>query len=139
MKKLSISALSALSYAFLAPIAHAITVTPTPSSLDPCPPGTFSALCNLGGSTAPGAVLGAFISLFFAIAVIIAIIYLIYGGIKWITSKGEKTEVEAARNHIIAAITGLIMVFLAFFIINFLLGFFLPGFSLTNFKLPSLP
>ncbi len=58
------------------------------------------------------------IQLVFIIGVVIAVIFLIYGGIKWILSGGDKTAVEAARNHIIAAIIGLIIVVGAFFIIG---------------------
>lgn len=118
------------------------TLTPTPfptTTANPClNTGAFEAICKLGKEGAIGSVLGAFASLFFVVAAITAVLYLIYGGIKWITSRGDKTEVEAARNHIIAAITGLIVVFLAFFLINFVLQFIIPGFSITNIQIPSL-
>lgn len=133
MKKLALSLASGLSYFSAAPLVFA--------QEDPCKDaGTFKAICELGSARGGGIgqVLGNFAQLFFIIAAIIAVIYLIYGGIKWITSKGDKTEVESARNHIVAAITGLIVVFLAFFIINFVLGFLIPGFSITNIKLPTL-
>lgn len=58
------------------------------------------------------------IQLIFIIGVILAVIFLIYGGIKWILSGGDEKGVEAARNHIIAAIIGLIIVVGAFFIIG---------------------
>lgn len=145
MRKLVLSILSTLSYIFITPLAYAApTPTPTPiptGIVNPCDStGIFAAICKLGSPEggSVGSVIGGFVSLFFAIATVIAIIYLIYGGIKWITSRGEKTEVEAARNHIIAAIVGLIMVFLAFFLINFVLGFFIQGFNITNVALPSL-
>lgn len=54
----------------------------------------------------------------FVIGVIIAIAYLIYGGIRWILSGGDKTAVDAARNHIVAAIIGLAIILAAFFIVN---------------------
>ncbi len=44
------------------------------------------------------------------IAFILAFFYLILGGIAWLTSGGDKSAVEAARNKIIAAIIGLIIV-----------------------------
>ncbi|MBI4096293.1 MAG: hypothetical protein HY425_01105 [Candidatus Levybacteria bacterium] len=142
MKKLALSLSSILSYIFTAPFAYAATPTPIPTGAeDPCAKTAeaFRAICRLGSVEGGiGQVLGNFVSLFFVIAAVVAVIYLIYGGIKWITSKGEKTEVESARNHIVAAITGLIVVFLAFFIINFVLGFLIQGFSITNIKLPSL-
>lgn len=54
----------------------------------------------------------------FLIAAVLAIIYLVIGGIRWITSRGDKAAVEGARKQIIAAIVGLVVVALAFLIIN---------------------
>jgi len=99
--------------------------------------GQFSALCGFNSSNF-GNIIGTVLTFAFIIAIVIALGYLIYGGIKWILSEGDKTQVEAARGHIVAALIGLIIVFLAFFVVNVLLGFFLPGTSLNNLKLPSL-
>ncbi|MDO8621006.1 MAG: hypothetical protein Q7R31_01880 [Candidatus Levybacteria bacterium] len=65
------------------------------------------------------------IQLIFVIGIIIAIVFLIYGGIKWVLSGGDKTAVEAARNHIVAAIVGLVIIlgsFLIFSLVFQLLG-----------------
>jgi len=53
------------------------------------------------------------------------------------TSGGDKAKVESARGTIIAAIVGLVIAFLAFFILSLALSFF--GLSLTNLTLPRLP
>lgn len=138
MRKLFASLFSTLSYIFVVPLAYSQT---TSQSIDPCAnAGIFGNICRLGGlgGGGIGAVISAFIQLFFVIAALIAVLFLIYGGVKYITSRGDKTEVEAARNHIIAAIVGLIMVFLAFFFVNFVLGFFIKDFSIRDIKLPSL-
>ncbi len=58
------------------------------------------------------------ITLLFVVGIAIAVAFLIYGGIKWILSGGDKSAVEAARNHIIAAIVGLVIILAAYFIIN---------------------
>lgn len=139
MKRLLPFALPSLGYFFLAPLAHA-QLPQTVNPINPCNnAGIFASICALGTSSlSVGKVLGAFISLLLILAVIIAVLYLILGGIKWITSHGDKAEVETARNHIMAAVLGLIIVFLAFFIINFVLTFFIPGFSLFNIPLPTL-
>lgn len=47
------------------------------------------------------------------IAGLLAFGYLILGGIQWITSGGDKAGLETARNKIIHAIVGLIVVFAA--------------------------
>ena len=76
----------------------------------------FSTLCNLTSDNF-GPVVSTAINLIFVLAVVIAVLYLIFGGIKWIMSRGNKEEVESARNHIVASVVGLIVVFLAFFCI----------------------
>ena len=58
------------------------------------------------------------ITALFVIGVIVAVAFLIYGGIKWILSGGDKAAVDAARKHIVAAIIGLVIVAGAFFILN---------------------
>jgi len=61
--------------------------------------------------------------LFIAIS-LASLFFLIWGGIQWITSGGDKTKIEAARNRLVYALIGLIIAFLAFFILN-LIGTFL--------------
>lgn len=79
------------------------------------------------------------INLLFAIGIVVAIAYLIYGGIKWVMSGGDKAGVEAARNHIVAAIVGLVIIAGAFLILNVVFTLLTgSGFSLTNLTLPNL-
>ena len=79
---------------------------------------------NLASYTLNGQFISAVITMLFIIAIIIALIYLIWGGIKWIMSGGDKAALQAAREHVIAAIVGLVVIFLAYFIVNFVLGIF---------------
>lgn len=58
------------------------------------------------------------VNLMFLIAAFLAVAYLMYGGIKWITSRGDKIAVEAARKHIMAAVIGLVIVAGSFFALN---------------------
>jgi ABC-type Mn2+/Zn2+ transport system permease subunit len=58
------------------------------------------------------------ITLFIVVAVMITLLFLIWGGILWITSGGDKAKIQAARNRIIYAIIGVIIVFMSFAIIN---------------------
>jgi uncharacterized protein YacL len=108
----------------------------TPVSIDPCVTGTTGVakvLCGLGEDQA-GTTIRNVVVFLVIVAVLFALIYLLYGGIKWITSKGEKTEVEAARNHIVAAILGLIVVMLAVFILSIILSAF--GIKFENLQIP---
>lgn len=118
-------------YFALIPTAFAQTNANPCSSIGP-----FSTLCSLTSNDF-GFVVSTIINIIVILAIIIAILYIIYGGIKWILSRGDKEKVEDARKHIVASVVGLIVVFLAFFIINVVFGFFFPGKSLKDLKLPT--
>jgi multisubunit Na+/H+ antiporter MnhB subunit len=106
-------------------------------SLDLCPKDSaFFKLCGITGSGGGfSKILGTAISILLIAAVVISLFFLIWGGIKWSLSGGDKAGVEAARNTIIAAIIGLVVALAAYFILNIVLGFF--NIKLTDIKLPS--
>lgn len=58
------------------------------------------------------------VTLLFVIGIVIAVAFLIYGGIRWVLSGGDKTKVEAARGHIVASIIGLVIIAAAFLIFS---------------------
>lgn len=62
--------------------------------------------------------------------VLLAFGFILWGGFNWITSEGDKTKVETARKTIMFAVIGLIIAFLAFFVIQVLGGLF--GFNLLE-------
>lgn len=62
------------------------------------------------------------VNYFSLIVGIIAVIMIIVGGFKYITSGGESSAVSGAKNTIIFALIGLIIVALAQFIVRFVLG-----------------
>lgn len=57
-----------------------------------------------------GELISAVVGSLLIISALLAFIYLILGGIQWITSGGDKTGMEAARNKITHAIVGLVIV-----------------------------
>ncbi len=101
-----------------------------------CPTGSFGVICNAAGD--PAKLIASFINFIFVLSTIVALLYLIWGGFKWLTSGGDKSAVGAAREHIIASIIGLIVIFLSYLILNIVINFFIPGFSLSNFTIPSI-
>ena len=52
----------------------------------------------------------------------LAVIMIIWGGLRYATSAGDPAKVTAAKNTIMYAIIGLIIAFLAFAVVNWLLG-----------------
>lgn len=78
-------------------------------------------------TTAPKAYFGDFgemisnvLNIVLVIGVIAVLIYLIWGGLEWITSGGDKGKTESARNKITAAVIGLIILISAWAIFEFI-------------------
>lgn len=128
---------SPLIYLFLAPsLAFAdVSANPCPSL---APGGTsngFDKLCNITGGGF-GKFVGNAVVALMVLASLVALGYLIYGGVKWIMSEGDKTQVENARNTIIGAVIGLIVVFTSYLILSIILGVF--GINLQNLTIPTV-
>lgn len=62
------------------------------------------------------------INIFSWIVGVIAVIMIIVGGLKYITSGGDSGNVSSAKNTILYALVGLVIVALAQFIVRFVLG-----------------
>lgn len=58
------------------------------------------------------------------IAGILVFVYLVWGGIEWITSGGDKGKTEEARNRITAALVGLAIVAAAWAVMQLISYFF---------------
>lgn len=64
------------------------------------------------------------ISLLFVFGIILAVIFIFISGIQWIMSGGEKQKLQNARNRLTYSIVGLIVIAIAFAIINIIVTFF---------------
>lgn len=80
----------------------------------------FEFLCTL----TLGKVVTGGIQAILVVALVLAFIFLVFGGIKWIMSGGDKAGTEAAKGTITAALIGLVIVFLAWAFLNLITGFF---------------
>jgi len=130
MKKIYLIPSKVFLFFFLG-IQYANAQTPTTGTINLAPPSGA-----VPTATADQIVQFVF-NLLIIIALLIAVIFAIYGGIKWITSGGDKAAVESARNTVVGALIGLIIVVLTWVIINFVLGLLgLPGLNTIN--LPSI-
>lgn len=98
------------------------------------PPSGWEKLANI---TLPG-IVSTVIKLILVVAALIAFIFLVIGGIKWITSGGDKEQTAKAQGTITAALIGLVIVFAAWAIIRLLEAFF--GIEiLTKLTIPQVP
>ena len=102
------------------------------AQIDLTPAGQFSTL----GGLEVGQVVSAVIALILVIAALVFFFMLVLGGIKYITSGGDKANTEAARNQITAALIGLVIVFAAWAIVNLASTFL--GVELLQLDVPSI-
>lgn len=62
------------------------------------------------------------INIFSLVVGVVAVIMIIIGGLKYITSSGDSNNVTSAKNTILYAIIGLVIVAMAQFVVRFVLG-----------------
>lgn len=62
------------------------------------------------------------INILLIFASLVAVIMIIYGGVRYITSRGDEDETTAAKNTILYAVIGLIVIGLSAAIVNFVIG-----------------
>lgn len=87
------------------------------------------------GANAPVNAINAFLALIMIVVVVAAVIFTAYGGVLWATSQGDKQKIDRARRAITYSIIGLIVMLLAFFIVQ-AVGFLLNSSYLTGFGKP---
>jgi len=76
-----------------------------------------------GFATDIGSLINGALSFIMVIAALLVFLYLILGGIEWITSGGDKGKTEKARNKITAAVIGLIILAASYAILLIILNF----------------
>jgi len=81
-----------------------------------------------------GRLLSNVLALLFFFAALMAFIFIIIGGIQWITAGGDKIAAQAARDRITAAVVGLLIVVAAFAITTILSA--VLGINLFEFQFP---
>ncbi len=103
---------------------------------NPVLPSQLGTLSPDAGGPAVGKLISAIVGFLLIFAFVLALIYLITGGIAWVLSGGDKANLEKARNKITQAIIGLIVVASAYAIFK-LVGQFL-GLDIGNLPFPTI-
>ncbi len=70
------------------------------------------------GVNAPSNIITASLNLLTIAGIIATLIFIIYGGLLWVTSQGDKQRLDKARRTITFSIVGLIIMILAFVIVQ---------------------
>lgn len=84
----------------------------------PSPSPLFKDPTGIGGTAGVGDVQQLVINIIFSIAGFLAVAYFMYGGIRWITSRGDRNAVTDARKTVVSALIGMVLVAGAYFAIN---------------------
>lgn len=86
--------------------------------------GTSCAPSGTGASSTEkiNGIITTIINVFSIVVGIVAVIMIIFGGFKYITSGGDSGNITSAKNTIIYAVIGLVVVALAQFFVQFVLG-----------------
>ena len=84
-----------------------------------------------------GKLISSAISVAFIVAGILTFVFLVIGGIEWLTSGGDKTKTEQARNRITAALVGLAIIAASWALMQLISAFFGINVFEGNIQLPT--
>lgn len=109
---------------FFAASSYMSTLLVAGSVLASEPVGTITT--GTGWATNIGSLISSVLNIIMVVALLLVFLYLILGGIQWITSGGDKGKTEEARNKITSAVIGIIILAAAYALVQFvawILGF----------------
>lgn len=103
--------------------------------------GIYNPVLPSGTGTGPGEpifgrIISAVIGIFLFLGVVMALFHLILGAYKWLTSSGDKTKLETAREQIVQALVGLLLLASIWAVITLVTTFL--GIQFPIFKLPTI-
>jgi len=129
-KLLILASVLALAVPAIVPVA--VYAAPSPSLVDNnlCNGSNFNITTDASSSQCPtdtstggiNGLLKRVVNVISAIVGVVAVIMIVFGGFKYITSGGDSNNVSGAKNTIIYAIIGLVIVALAQLIVHFVLN-----------------
>jgi len=85
---------------------------------------------NLGRHNIPSSgislanTISVFVTIFLTFVSVLAIIFLILGGIHYITSSGDPKQIKSAKDQLTYAVVGLVVAIMSFAVVNVLSKFF---------------
>lgn len=80
----------------------------------------FKGITNIDGLIEDG--VNPLVEWVFVFAIVVAVVFIIISGISWITSMGEPEKIQKGQKGLTASIIGLVIVFIARIIIDFVLN-----------------
>lgn len=68
--------------------------------------------------------IGFIVNIVYVIAIVLALAYILFGGVKWILSEGDHKKMADARQTLVYAAVGLTVIFISILLVNLLGAFF---------------
>lgn len=121
MKKILLSFVVILSLGIVASPALASASLFDGAKGEACKGAGIGADCDTGAATKTNSIIAKGLNLFSAIIGVIAVVMIMIAGIKYITSEGDSAKTAAAKNTVLYAAVGLVVVALAQIIVRFVL------------------
>jgi hypothetical protein len=116
-------------FALAAPLAATASASAVSIQGNLCKGSNFQISATAGGSCGEGVDAGSFnnllkkaVNIISAIVGVVAVIMIIVGGFKYITSGGDQQKIASAKSTLLYAIIGLVIVALAQVIVHFVIG-----------------
>ncbi len=78
--------------------------------VNPVLPGSLGSGGNETGPSALGSIISSLVGVFLILAFVSTFLYMMLGGFDWVTSGGDKTKLQSARDKITNALVGLVVV-----------------------------
>lgn len=111
----------ALGIGVLAPVVSSVGATSIQDGVNAAK-GDTTTTCLFTNNTCSNGIFTTIVNILLFIIGAISVIMLIIGGIRYTVSGGASAEVTNAKNTILYAIVGLVVAFLAFAVVNWVLG-----------------
>lgn len=107
---------------------NSLFILPTNASYDVCSSGASAEVKEAAGCSGYGTpdklpnLIQNILLAIIAVAGTIAVVFIVVGGINYITSSGDTNKIQKAKNTILYACIGLIICVLSFAIVNWVIG-----------------
>ena len=88
------------------------------------------------GPPAIGSIISSLVGVFLILAFISTLLYMLLGGLDWITSAGDKTKLQSARDKITNALVGMVVVGASWAVMMIAGSFF--GLDFPNLPIPTI-
>ena len=85
---------------------------------NPLLPSKLNPTSGLAGVSGFSAVIAVILKTFFVVGFVLFIVYFLIGGLQWITSTGDAKALEKARNSIVHALLGVVVMLSLFAILK---------------------